>query len=186
MKYVLITGPQAVGKMTVGHELEKITGLKLFHNHMSIELVLNFFEYGTPPFDRLSTLIRKEIFKEVASSDIKGLIFTWLWFFDEEKDWAYIEALTGIFRDKGAEIYYVELECDIEERLQRNKTEHRLNHKPSKRDIAGSEERIKESMLKHRMNSLEGEIKEKNFIKINNEKLSPTEVAQQIKERFNL
>ena len=29
MKFVLITGPQAVGKMTVGQELEKITDLKL-------------------------------------------------------------------------------------------------------------------------------------------------------------
>jgi hypothetical protein len=48
MKFILITGPQAVGKMTVGQELEKITGLKLFHNHMSIELVLNFFGYETP------------------------------------------------------------------------------------------------------------------------------------------
>lgn len=33
MKFILITGPQAVGKMTVGQELEKITNLKLFHNH---------------------------------------------------------------------------------------------------------------------------------------------------------
>lgn len=31
MKFILVLGPQAVGKMTVGHELEKITPLKLFH-----------------------------------------------------------------------------------------------------------------------------------------------------------
>jgi len=186
MKFIVIFGPQAVGKMTVGHELEKITNLKLFHNHMSIELVLNVFEYGTPSFNKLSTLIRQEIFKEVASSDLEGLIFTWVWYFDEKKDWTYIEDLAEIFRNKEAEIYYVELECDIKERIKRNKTEHRLNHKPSKRGIAGSEERLKESILKHRMNSLEGEIKEKNYIKINNEKLNPTTVAQKIKEHFNL
>ena len=34
---VLILGPHAVGKMTVGQELAKITELRLFHNHMSIE-----------------------------------------------------------------------------------------------------------------------------------------------------
>jgi hypothetical protein len=186
MKYILITGPQAVGKMTVGHELEKITDLKLFHNHMSIELVLNFFEYGTPSFNKLSTLIRKEIFREVASSDLGGLIFTWVWYFDEKKDWTYIEDLAKIFRSKGAEIYYVELECNIEERIKRNKTEHRLNHKPSKKGIAGSKERLKESMLKHRMNSLEGEVEEKNYLRINNEGLDPASVAQQIKERFKL
>ena len=43
MKFVIIVGPHAVGKMTVGQELEKITGLKLFHNHMTIELVSPFF-----------------------------------------------------------------------------------------------------------------------------------------------
>jgi shikimate kinase len=32
MKFIIIFGPQAVGKMTVGHELEKTTKLKLFHN----------------------------------------------------------------------------------------------------------------------------------------------------------
>ena len=44
MKFVVIFGPPAVGKMTVGQELAKLTGLKLFHNHMTIELVLNFFD----------------------------------------------------------------------------------------------------------------------------------------------
>lgn len=57
MKFVLITGPPAVGKMTVGQELAKLTGLKLFHNHMSIELVHHFFDFSTPPFTRLVDLI---------------------------------------------------------------------------------------------------------------------------------
>ncbi len=39
MNLIMIFGPQAVGKMTVGQELEKITGLKLFHNHMTIDLL---------------------------------------------------------------------------------------------------------------------------------------------------
>ena len=40
MKLVFIFGDGAVGKMTVGQELAKITELRLFHNHMSIEPVL--------------------------------------------------------------------------------------------------------------------------------------------------
>lgn len=40
MKFVLITGPQTVGKMTVGQELSKITVLKLLHNHMTIEVLI--------------------------------------------------------------------------------------------------------------------------------------------------
>ncbi len=43
MKLVLIIGSGAVGKMTVGQELMKITDLRLFHNHMMIEPVLDVF-----------------------------------------------------------------------------------------------------------------------------------------------
>jgi hypothetical protein len=186
MKLVMLFGPQAVGKMTVGQELEKITGLKLFHNHMTIELVSPFFNYGTPTGKRLVKLFREEIFKEVASSDLEGLIFTFLWYFDSKEDWDYTEKIVKIFRDKGVEIYFVELEADFDERIKRNKTEHRLEHKPSKRDIAWSENEVKKSNSEHRSNSIEGEIKEKNYIRINNTNLSPEVVAQQIKKTFNL
>ena len=53
-KLVLLTGPQAVGKMTVGQELAKITGLKLFHNHMTIDLALKFFDYSTKEGQKIS------------------------------------------------------------------------------------------------------------------------------------
>ena len=43
MKLVLIIGSGAVGKMTVGQELMKITDLRLFHNHMMIEPVIEIF-----------------------------------------------------------------------------------------------------------------------------------------------
>jgi shikimate kinase len=56
MKLVILFGPPAVGKMTVGQELAKATGLKLFHYHVTIELVLNFFEFGTKEFSRLNSL----------------------------------------------------------------------------------------------------------------------------------
>ncbi len=168
MKLIIIFGPQAVGKMTVGHELEKITGLKLFHNHMTIELVANFFSYGTPSGKRLVRLFRNEIFKEVASSELEGLIFTYIWAFNDKEDWDYLESVSKIFKDKGADVYYVELEANIDERLRRNKTEHRLLHKPTKRNLDFSENDIKKSMLKYRMNSEVGEVKEMNYLRVDN------------------
>ncbi len=45
MKLVIIIGNTAVGKMTVGQELMKISDLRLFHNHMSIEPVIDIFGY---------------------------------------------------------------------------------------------------------------------------------------------
>jgi hypothetical protein len=102
MKLVVLFGPQAVGKMTVGHELEKITGLKLFHNHMTIELVNPFFSYSTKTGKRLVELFINEIFKEVAKSDMEGLIFTFIWAFNKQDDWDYIKKISNIFESKGA------------------------------------------------------------------------------------
>ena len=187
-KLVLIFGPQAVGKMTVGHELEKVTQLKLFHNHMTIELVSPFFGYGPENQEghRLVDLFREEMFKAVAKSDLKGMIFTYLWAFDEQSDWDYIDNVCDIFESQGGEIYFVELEAHLEERLMRNKSEHRLLHKPTKRDMVKSEKLLVNFHKTNRANSKEGEIKKRNYIKIDNTKLSAVETALQIQARFNL
>lgn len=186
MKLVLIFGPQAVGKMTVGQELEKITELKLFHNHMTIELVLPFFDYGTESFKRLVNLFRREIFEEVSKSDLYGIIFTYVWALDQQSDWNYIGKICNIFESKGGEVYFVELEADFETRLERNKSPHRLAHKPSKRNIEQSEQHLIDTMEKYRFNTLEGEIQKKNYLKINNTNLGAEKVAQIIKEKFQL
>lgn len=117
MKLMLIFGPQAVGKMTVGEEVAARTGMKLFHNHMTIELVSHFFSYGTETGKRLVHAFREQIFDAVAQSDLEGLIFTYLWAFDMQGDWDAIERVVKKFGDRGAEIYYVELEATLDERL---------------------------------------------------------------------
>ncbi|MHB8131718.1 MAG: AAA family ATPase [Mobilitalea sp.] len=186
MKFVLIFGPQAVGKMTVGEELEKTTGLKLFHNHMTIELVSHFFSYSSEAGKKLVHLFRMEIFDEVAKSDLYGLTFTYVWAFDQQADWDYVEKICDIFKSKGSSIYFVELEADLEERLERNKSPHRLESKPTKRNLEFSERNLRSTMEKYRLNSFEGEIKEENYIRINNTNLSAEEVAQTIKNKFQL
>jgi AAA domain len=186
MKLVLLFGPQAVGKMTVGHELEKVTELKLFHNHMTIDLVTKFFDYGSKEGKRLVNLFRTEIFKDFAKSDQYGMIFTYVWAFNYESDWKFVEDVCKIFEDEGADIYFVELETDLEERLKRNTTPHRLEHKPSKRNLDWSENDLKTSMDKYRMNSFEGEVMKENYLRINNSNKSPEGVALQIKETFLL
>ncbi len=186
MKFVLIFGPQAVGKMTVGHELEKITELKLFHNHMTIELVRHFFSYGTEEGRRLVQLFRHEIFEAVSKSDLYGLIFTYLWNFDRKEESEYVEKVCQIFESRGGTVYFVELEADLNERLKRNKTPHRLEHKPSKRNLDWSERDLLKSAQHKRLNSMEGEITRKNYLRIDNTNLNAGEVAKRIKEKFEL
>lgn len=186
MKFIIIVGPQAVGKMTVGHELEKITDLKLFHNHLTIELVHPFFDYGTEAGNRLVKSFRQQMFEEFAVSDMYGVIFTFVWRFDVQIDWDYVERTSQIFEDKGGEVYIVELQADLDERLERNKSPHRLEHKPTKRDIEWSEEHLKSVADKFRLNSMDGEVTRKNYIKINNTNLTAAETAKLIQERFEL
>ncbi|KRE48087.1 AAA family ATPase [Paenibacillus sp. Soil522] len=185
MKFVLIFGPQAVGKMTVGHELEKISDLKLFYNHMTIELLAPYFGFSREMWG-LANKFRQDIFEAAAASGMYGMIFTYVWGFDLQGDWDYVNKICKIFEDKGAEVYFVELEADLEERIERNKTPHRLEHKPTKRDIVRSEQDLIQTLEQHRLNSLEGEIKKENYMRINNTKITAREVAEIIKNRFTL
>ncbi|MEG9298193.1 AAA family ATPase [Mangrovibacillus sp. Mu-81] len=182
-KFVFLFGPQAVGKMTVGQELASRTDLKLFHNHMTIDLLQPLYGFSKEMW-RLAHLFRNEIFHSFSESDEYGLIFTKIWYFDRKEDWEQIEGMCDIFRSKGVDLYFVELEADVEERLVRNKTPHRLEHKPTKRNIEQSEQHLVSTMENNRMNSVNGEIKEKNYIRINNSKLSPAEVADMIQKEF--
>ena len=45
-KLIIIFGAQASGKMTVGEHLSEIAGLKLFHNHIVIEIANHFYGFS--------------------------------------------------------------------------------------------------------------------------------------------
>ena len=186
MKYIIITGPQAVGKMTVGQELVKITNLKLLHNHMTIEVLTKIFDYSRDSFRKLNEEFRVQIFEEFAKSNEDGIIFTTTWDFDSKEDWNMMYRFINIFKRNNAEIYIVELESSLEERLKRNKTENRLENKASKRNLEWSEKDLLKSVEKYRFNSRENEIQEKNYIKIDNTNISADIVAKTIKEKFKL
>ena len=106
MKLVILIGNAAVGKMTVGQELMKITDLRLFHNHMTIEPIIEIFGYFN---GRAISRLRRVIFEEFAESNLYGMIFTYMWAFDQPSDWEAIKRITDLFESKGGEVYYVEL-----------------------------------------------------------------------------
>lgn len=65
MKVLFLIGNAAVGKMTVGQELMKITDLRLFHNHMTIEPVIEIFGYfNTKAILRLREVVLKNLRKQ--------------------------------------------------------------------------------------------------------------------------
>ena len=183
MKLVFIFGDTASGKMTVGQELAKITELKLFHNHMSIEPVLEVF--GT--YNRtVVNAFREAVFEEFAKSGLYGLIFTYLFSFDSPEDWAYIEHVKTIFEPYGTEFFYVELIAPQDVRLERNVSENRLLCKPSKRDLDHSESILLRTDEKYRCVSEPGEIPWEKYLRIENEHVPAAEAAVLIRDAFGL
>ena len=187
MHFIILFGPPAVGKMTVGLEIEKQTGLKLFHNHMTIEPVLKIFDFKTPAFRRLVDSFRQQIFNEAANSDLPGLIFTFVWNLDDESDKEFVMEACAPFHAIGAEISVVELSANLEERLMRNKLPDRLEAKPSKRDLAFSEKNLLQYHNDHQLNTDGGDLDVPyKHITVNSSDLNAKETAQIIIEKLKL
>lgn len=183
MKLVFILGDAAVGKMTVGQELMKITDLRLFHNHMTIETVIEVLgKYDSKIINEL----RDVIFRNFADSDNYGMIFTFMMAFDQQDDWDYLEHIKNIFAPYDTEFYYIELIAPQEIRLKRNVTENRLKNKSSKRNLIISNQRLIEADQEYRCVSYEGEIPFDNYLRIDNSDKTPEVVALFIKETFKL
>jgi hypothetical protein len=154
---VLLIGPPAAGKMTVGAEVARLTGYKLFHNHMTIEPFLEVFEWGTPSFERLRDAVRRRVIEEAVVSDLPGLVFSFVWALDLDADHRVVAELIAPAVEAGARIDVVELAADQAVRLAREGTPYRLERKASKRDVEANRARLVEDDERHRFNSLPGE-----------------------------
>ena len=187
MNFILIAGPPAVGKMTVGQALSKRLGYPLFHNHHSIELTLDLFAWGTPEFKKINSGIRELVFNTAAQSEnITGFIFTLVIAFDLEEDLEEVRRINRTFQEQGARSILVELYALLDTRLERNQTPNRLAHKPSKRKLELSEENLRRMEQKYSLNSEGSPLTEMEHLRVDNTDLSADEVAAQIVEHFRL
>lgn len=183
---LFIVGPPAVGKMTVGQEIAAKTGLRVFHNHQTIDLVLPFFEFGSPPFGRLVYEFRRRLIEEVAASDLPGLIFTYVWAFDQPDDQEALEQHAQPFRTRGGRVLYVELEASQQERLRRNQCASRLTAKPSKRDLEASRRNLLDLDAKYRLNSGGQFDARDDYLRIETTHTPPRQAAMQVIDHFAL
>ena len=152
MRLLLIIGPPAVGKMTVGRAVADRSAFRLFHNHHTIEMLLDVFDYGTPAFRTLNTEFRRRVVEEAAASGT-DLVFTFVWGMDTADEADYLERIVAPYDGR---IAVVELVADLDTRLARNRTEHRLAEKKSKRDVDWSDANVLELEAEHRMTSSPG------------------------------
>jgi shikimate kinase len=183
MTLLFVFGPPAVGKMAVGRAIAEASDFRLFHNHATIEPLLDVFDYGTPAFYRLNGEMRHRILEEAAAADV-DLVQTYAWALDDAGDAAAVEAYLQIFLDAGREVRLVELCAGLETRLARNGTAYRLSEKKSKRDLAWSDDNVRE-MERYQLNTGhpsvgDAVIARHPHLRIDNDARSPEEVAAEV------
>ncbi len=115
MKLVFIHGAPAVGKLTVARELAKLTEFRLFHNHLTVDLVGSVFDFGSEPFVLLREEIWLSTFRAAAKHNV-SLIFT----FNPEATIRerFIQDTLDVVESAGGKVILVELTC-AEDELER-------------------------------------------------------------------
>jgi adenylate kinase len=137
VKLIFLHGLPGVGKLTVARELAKLTGFRIFHNHLAVDLVESVFEFGSLPFVELREKIWLEVFSRAVAANLDGLIFTFA--FDRTVRRSFIENTREVIESSGGEVLFVELRCSTEE------LERRIEH-PSRQRFGklSSVERFRE------------------------------------------
>ena len=182
---IVVCGPQAVGKMTVAEALRDRLHYSMMMNHDSIELSDRIFGFGTPAQRALNGGIREQVFALAVQHNV-DLIFTFVCAFDLEEDVAYLKNLERQFTESGGSFFFVELSAPLETRLIRNETPHRMERKPSKRNVEWSRADILNTAKQYKLNTDADEFLFPHHLKIDNADLSPEQVAEKVVAAFRL
>jgi chloramphenicol 3-O-phosphotransferase len=112
MNLIFLHGAPAVGKLTIARELADLTGLRLFHNHLTVDLVNAVFDFGSEPFVILREQIWLAVFREAAQQNV-SLIFT----FSPESSVRerFIQDAIETVESAGGKVIFVELTCSSDE-----------------------------------------------------------------------
>jgi len=123
MKLIFLYGPPASGKYSIAKHLAEKTGYKLFHNHVTVDLVSSFFEFGTKPYCDLIHNIRLGFFEQSAKENLPGVIFTFV--YRKHADDPFIKEIIDTVTSNGGEVVFIQIYCDKTELLKRVKEESR-------------------------------------------------------------
>lgn len=176
MKLLWLYGPPATGKLTVAEEVATLTGFKIFHNHLTIDLYKSLFEFGTDHFRRLLAETRLYVFEEAAKAQLPGVIFTFTYILGTHD--AFIRRVIEVVEKHGGEVDFVQLYCQPEE-LERRV----LNASRKAFRKLWTVEGLREMMERQ---DLFVQIPGQKSLSIDNTALSPQQVARQIITHYAL
>jgi len=175
MDFVLIYGPPGVGKLTVATELSRLTGYKLFDNHVSINWAKEYFPFDSPAFWRLIGVFRSAVIEEAARERL-DLIHTYVYAHDE--DLPDLKPRFEAVEREGGRVCLVQLCCSQEELERRVGADSRVE-----RGKLTAVERLRASQERYDMRT---PIPGWDNLTIDNTALAPGEVAQRVVEHYVL
>jgi SpoVK/Ycf46/Vps4 family AAA+-type ATPase len=173
MDLVFIYGSPGVGKLTVATEISRLTGYKLFHNHVSLNAVLPVFSFGSESQNKLVREIRVMVLAEAAKQDV-DVIFTFVYAHDE--DIPLVDELCAPVERAGGRVLFVQLTCSQEEIERRVVSAER-----AAMSKISSVDRLRRTSERWDMSKAERE-----SLVIDNTEMAAVDVARRIGEHYGL
>lgn len=181
---LIIFGPPAVGKMTVGRILADQLSYKLYYDEQVTELVEKYLSSADVGYWPLISKIRQSIFEGIAQSYLPGFVFTYIWDLDAESDKEYVENIISYFKEKLWKIKFVELEAKLGTRIKRSQGEDRIKAKPASADRKNTEAKIME--MEDYKHNTDDDFSFSPHLKINTTNMTAVETAEMIIEHYDL
>ena len=175
MKLVVIYGPPAAGKLTVAKELAKLTGYRLFHNHMTLDVVDSVINSRSKLFWDTVKDFRINILRAAAREKVHGVIFTMCY---DRNDYSFFRRLFRTVEKEKAKVYLVHLHASLETLMKRVQNRSRKKY----RKMKDPQKLVTESKKYDSYTPYPGRAS----LRIDNTKLSAKRVAKMIQQHYEL
>ena len=172
---ILLHGPPASGKLTIAKQLSVLTGARVFHNHLTLDVAKSLFNFGDPEFWALVHDLRILSYKAYFQNGSGTAIATWCYEGPEDQE-AFLEIKTIANAAKGR-VLPVFLSCELSFLENRVANAHRCEM-----EKLSDVKQLREVMLVKNYCAIPDEL----CIEINSGTQSALSNAQRIVSEFNL
>lgn len=122
---VFLHGPAASGKLTIAKELAELTSYKLFHNHLTVDMLLSLFPFASPNFIKHRHHIWHDLLVD-SITEGSDIIFTYCPEITVSP--SFISELKGSVEANGGNILFVQIDCPLDVLVSRMGSESRKQH----------------------------------------------------------